>query len=210
MHNNTNWNPAAKGSEVYYFYPFQKQLAALVSANVAAALDTTNRGAKAGLYYMTRESQFACVLIETGFISNESEYSKLINSKYQNRIAQGIANGISSYLGGTWSGGGTGSGDDEDQPETPAEVTGISLDTSQLNLQAGETAALQVAVEPEEAENRKVAWESADAGIAAVDQSGTVTAVSEGKTVIRVTTEEGGYTAECEVEVSGASGSAEE
>lgn len=208
VHNNTNWNPEAKGSEVYYFYPFQKQLAALISANVSAALDTVNRGAKSGLYYMTRESQFACVLIETGFISNESEYSKLINSKYQNRIAQGIASGISSYLGGAWSGGGTGSGDDEDQPDAPVEVTGVSLDTSQLNLEVGGTAALEAAVEPAEAENQKVVWESADAGIASVDQSGTVTAVSEGKTTVRVTTEEGGYTAECEVEVSGASGSA--
>jgi len=146
------------------------------------------------------------VLIETGFISNESEYSKLINSKYQNRIAQGIASGISSYLAGAWSGGGTGSGDDEDQPDAPVEVTGVSLDISQLNLEAGGTAALEAAVEPAEAENQKVVWESADAGIASVDQSGTVTAVSEGRTTVRVTPEEGGYTAECEVEVSGASG----
>lgn len=100
VHSNTAPNSSAKGTEVYYFYPFAKQLAANISANVASALGTDNRGAKAGLYYMTRESQFACVLAEIGFLSNDDEYTKMINSKYQNRIAEAIANGVSAYLGG--------------------------------------------------------------------------------------------------------------
>mgnify|MGYP000084398982 CR=1 FL=1 len=32
---------------------------------------------------MTRESQFACVLAEIGFLSNDDEYTKMINSKYE-------------------------------------------------------------------------------------------------------------------------------
>ena len=49
VHSNTAPNSSAKGTEVYYFYPFAKQLAANISANVASALGTDNRGAKAGV-----------------------------------------------------------------------------------------------------------------------------------------------------------------
>ncbi|MEG3006781.1 MAG: N-acetylmuramoyl-L-alanine amidase, partial [Oscillospiraceae bacterium] len=89
---------SAIGTEAYYFYPFSKNLAAYLSANVSNALVTTNRGAKYSYMYMTRCSQFASALIETGFLSNEKEYKKLISDGYQEEIAYAMADSITSYL----------------------------------------------------------------------------------------------------------------
>lgn len=209
VHSNTAPNSSAKGTEVYYFYPFAKQLAANISANVASALGTDNRGAKAGLYYMTRESQFACVLAEIGFLSNDDEYTKMINSKYQNRIAEAIANGVSAYLGGT-SSGYYGSddeeeGDDEDSGDEDSgdAVESVSLDREKLSMRVGETYQLEATVRPRTAENKDVTWESDDEDVVEVSPSGELTAVGEGEAQVTVTTDDGGETAVCTVKVRG-------
>ena len=204
VHSNTAPNSSAKGTEVYYFYPFAKQLAANISANVASALGTDNRGAKAGLYYMTRESQFACVLAEIGFLSNDDEYTKMINSKYQNRIAEAIANGVSAYLGGT-SSGYYGSDDEEegDDEDSGDAVESVSLDREKLSMRVGETYQLEATVRPRTAENKDVTWESDDEDVVEVSPSGELTAVGEGEAQVTVTTDDGGETAVCTVKVRG-------
>ncbi len=47
-------------------------------------------------------------MIETGFLSNEREYRKLIDEEYQAQIASGIADAVDSYLRSMGSGSGTG------------------------------------------------------------------------------------------------------
>lgn len=195
--NSSEANTSASGTEVYYFYPFAKQLAANIAANASSSLGSTNRGAKSGLYYMTRESQFAAVLVETGFVTNEAEYTKLINSKYQTRIAQGIANGISGYLGGANSGAGTGGTDDGESEEKSdnAEDSEISLNKTSLSLDVDETYTLKASGADE------VEWESEDRDVAKVSGSGKVTAVGEGVTYIYAYA--GDAAAKCKVTVSG-------
>lgn len=195
VHCNTSPNSSAQGTEVYYFYPFQKQLAANIAANVSAALNTNNRGAKSGLYYMTRESQFACVLAEIGFMSNESEYTRLISSKYQSRIADSIANGVSGYLGGTNSGGGTGGTDDEEDAPSSSSSGSLSLSDRTLNLDVNETAVLNVSG------NTDVTYQSEDTSIATVNSAGKVVARAQGITYVIATSKDGSETAECEVSV---------
>lgn len=194
--NSSEANASASGTEVYYFYPFAKQLAANISANASSSLGSANRGAKSGLYYMTRESQFAAVLVETGFVTNETEYTKLINSKYQTRIAQGIANGISGYLGGANSGAGTGGTDDgEPEEESGGDESEFSLNKTSLSLNVDETYTLKASGADQ------VEWESEDRDVAKVSASGKVTAVGEGVTYIRAYA--GDAAAKCKVTVSG-------
>lgn len=193
------------GSEAYYFYSFQKPLAAGISANCAQSINTNNRGALPGLFRMTRQSQFACVLAEIGYVSQEDEYAKLINSKYQTRIAQGIANAISGFLGGTDAGGGTGKGDEEIEENSSKKsskgvaVTGVKLNESELELKEGKTFTLKAIVKPSNADVTKVKWSSKDSAVATVSSSGKVTAKSAGVTRITVTTEDGEFTAGCDV-----------
>ena len=83
----------------------------------------------------------------------------------------------------------------------PVSVTGVSLDKATLELYTGDSATLTATVEPSDAANQNVTWQSDNANVATVE-GGTVTAVGVGETTIRVTTEEGNYTATCKVTVT--------
>ncbi len=80
-------------------------------------------------------------------------------------------------------------------------VTGISLDKNSLSLKKGEATTLTATVSPTYATDKSIRWTSSDAGIAGVDSSGKVTAVSAGSARITATTVDGGYTASCNVTV---------
>ena len=80
-------------------------------------------------------------------------------------------------------------------------VTGVKLDKETLALYTGDSATLTATVEPSDAANQNVTWQSDNANVATV-QNGTVTAVGAGETTISVTTEDGGYTATCKVTVT--------
>lgn len=81
------------------------------------------------------------------------------------------------------------------------KVTGVTLNTETLELFTGGSATLTATVEPSDAANQNVTWQSDNANVATVE-GGTVTAVGVGETTIRVTTEEGNYTATCKVTVT--------
>lgn len=80
-------------------------------------------------------------------------------------------------------------------------VTGITISQTSLNLKTGESAKLEAAVAPEDANNKNVAWTSSDSSVVTVDNDGNLNAVHAGTAVITVTSEEGGFTAECTVTV---------
>ena len=78
---------------------------------------------------------------------------------------------------------------------------GVKLNESSVTLPIGGTVQLTATVTPEDAEDKEVTWSSSDESIATVSNEGLVTSISEGKAVITVKTADGGYTAECNVEV---------
>ena len=80
-------------------------------------------------------------------------------------------------------------------------VTGVTLDPTSLSLFTGDTATLTATVQPSNATNQNVTWQSDNANVATVE-GGTVTAVGAGETDITVTTEDGGKTATCHVTVT--------
>ncbi len=79
-------------------------------------------------------------------------------------------------------------------------VTGVTLDKTELSLVKGESAELTAVVEPEDATDKTVTWESSDEKVATVDENGKVTAVGGGKAVITV--KAGDKSATCEVTVT--------
>lgn len=98
VHGNSALYSAPTGSEAYYFYPFAANLSKYAAANMSKALGTINRGGKHGQYYVTRTAQYPAILVETGFLSNEGEYRKLIDDGYQSELANALANAIDSYI----------------------------------------------------------------------------------------------------------------
>lgn len=83
----------------------------------------------------------------------------------------------------------------------PIAATGVSLNTETLSLMTGDSETLVANVEPADATNKAVTWESSDISVATVDENGKVTAVKEGSATITVRTADGGFTDTCTVTV---------
>lgn len=88
------------------------------------------------------------------------------------------------------------------RPAGDVSVTGVTLNKTTLKLGKGTSETLTATVAPTNATNKKVTWTSSDPAVATVDASGKVTGVANGTATITVTTEDGGHTATCAVEVA--------
>ena len=206
--NSSATNSSARGTEVYYFYPFQKTLASTLSSQISSALGTTNRGAKDGLYYMTRESQFACVLAEMGFVSNEAEYTRLINSGYQQEIASSIASGLERYLASIYSGGDyeedTGSEEEEDEKDEEPDEDAVLVEEIEIEeedgldrVEIGDRLTLTASVSPSDADNPDVKWTTQDDDLIQLShedgESCKVEGLRNGVAVVRATARDSGH-----------------
>jgi hypothetical protein len=83
----------------------------------------------------------------------------------------------------------------------PARVSGISLNTTAMEINPGTTARLRTAIEPLDAVERTVTWSSDNPEVAIVDANGAVYGKKEGIAHITVTTADGGKTATAAVTV---------
>ena len=80
-------------------------------------------------------------------------------------------------------------------------VASVSLDQSELEIIAGNTAYLRATILPENAHDMSISWSSSDESIATVSYNGIVTAVAPGTATVTVTALDGGKTASCTVTV---------
>ncbi len=96
LENSTTW------TGIYTYYhpdkPEDATLAQTVQQQVIAATGAVDQGANSADYYVIRETSMPAILIETGFLSSPAELALLVDSEYQQKIAQGIASGILTYL----------------------------------------------------------------------------------------------------------------
>lgn len=81
-------------------------------------------------------------------------------------------------------------------------VTGVTLSKTELSLAIGDSETLLATVAPERATDKSVVWSSSAPRVASVDQSGKVTAKSAGSAVITVKTNDGSFTASCNLSVA--------
>ena len=81
------------------------------------------------------------------------------------------------------------------------KVVSVSLDKSALSLGKGSSDKLTATVLPENAMYKTLTWSSSNSAVATVDENGIVTGVAEGFTTITATSDDGGLTAKCLVEV---------
>ena len=118
---------------------------------------------------------------------------------------------LKTFEGYTWAHGTSSTGVTGWMPLTDAvagasdkiAVTGVALDQTTLILAKGGSATLRAAVAPVDATNQNVSWNSSDSAVATVS-GGVVTAKGPGTATITATTEDGGKTASCAVNVSSA------
>ncbi|MDR2042569.1 MAG: Ig-like domain-containing protein, partial [Tannerella sp.] len=80
-------------------------------------------------------------------------------------------------------------------------VTSVALDETETTLVVGVTQQLTATVLPDNATDKTVSWSSSHPDVATVSETGLVTAVGAGTATITATTQDGEYTATCEVTV---------
>ncbi len=83
----------------------------------------------------------------------------------------------------------------------PVSVAGVTLSQPSMTMLETLSRELAATIQPSNATNQGVVWSSAASGIASVSSSGVVTGEGLGETTITVTTEDGGFTADCSVTV---------
>ena len=111
IHQNASTTTSANGVEAYYSsvkpdslnditYKLNtsKAVAASISSGIASALSMTNRGAKDDELMVVKYTNMPAVLVECGFISNESDAKKISNATNQKKIASVIADSIHNAL----------------------------------------------------------------------------------------------------------------
>ena len=91
----------ANGTETYYqtgAVDNSDRLAKSIQDTLCLYLETRNRGVLATNIQLLKDTAMASASIEVGFITNKDEEKKLTTNSYQEKMADGIAQGILSYI----------------------------------------------------------------------------------------------------------------
>ena len=83
----------------------------------------------------------------------------------------------------------------------PIKATSISLNQSTLNLEISDKQSLSVNFTPINTTNKKIIWNSSNSTIASVSENGEIIGMGEGTAIITAKSEDGGFTANCNVNV---------
>ncbi len=98
IHQNSYKDSSVKGAQVFYHGSSEqsKKVAQVVQGKIQEEIDNeNNRKAKeANDYYILRKSVCPAIIIECGFLSNPEETSKLVDEKYQEKLAETIADAV--------------------------------------------------------------------------------------------------------------------
>lgn len=101
IHQNS-FSAGTKGAQVFYYKGSAegKKLAGILQNTIRDVVgDDNHRVEKANdSYYMLRKVTCPLVIVECGFLSNPEEETLLCEEEYQEKMAQGICEGIESFL----------------------------------------------------------------------------------------------------------------
>ena len=102
IHQNSYTDKNVKGAQAFYGSSEEsKAVAEEIQDCIRNYVDSdNNRKAKSGSdYYILRKSACPSVIIECGFLSNPDETAKLIDDKYQQKLAESIAEAVDNVYG---------------------------------------------------------------------------------------------------------------
>lgn len=97
IHVNSFINSGPSGTTTYYSKPIDVPLAQTVERGLPGLLGTKDDGTVKSKLYVTLHSPMPAILIETAFLSNPSDYDRLVSSDWRQKLAEGIADGIDRY-----------------------------------------------------------------------------------------------------------------
>lgn len=97
VHYNFTWRQEASGIETFYHSAESQSLATYVQNGMLKRVRCVNRGVKFARYYVIRNTKMPSILVECGFVSNQGERDKMRKAWYRQAVADGIADGISTF-----------------------------------------------------------------------------------------------------------------
>ena len=83
----------------------------------------------------------------------------------------------------------------------PVKATSISLSQNSLSMEMSDKQSVNVSFTPVNTTNKKINWSSSNSTIATVSETGEITGVGEGTAIITAKSDDGGFTANCNVNV---------
>lgn len=88
------------GFSTHFYTSFgnDRLLAQSIQSGLAQHINLNNRGIMQSNYYVLRENKDLAVLVELGFITNPYDLSIIQTTAYQNKVAEGITNGLIDYF----------------------------------------------------------------------------------------------------------------
>jgi len=101
IHCNSSVNPAIQGVETYWSTnggAGSSQFATSVFNSVVSATGRPGRVLRSSDFKVVKYTTMTSALVECAFLSNPEEAALLASDDFQNKIAQGIVNGIHAYV----------------------------------------------------------------------------------------------------------------
>lgn len=97
IHYNYTWKEQVSGLETFYYSREGQRLAQYVQSSLVRQTRTVDRSAKFARFYVIRNSNLPAILVEGGFVSNETERARMKSAYFREAIARGITEGIQRY-----------------------------------------------------------------------------------------------------------------
>ena len=98
IHVNSCMGTEPKGIETHYYHDNSIELANTIHSKMTKAIKTPNRGLFKSKFYVINHTSVPAVLLEIGFISNDTERAELVTKKRQRDTAEAISEGIIEYF----------------------------------------------------------------------------------------------------------------
>ncbi|OQO70187.1 cell wall hydrolase [Enterococcus villorum] len=87
----------ATGITTYYYYNDNEKLAQTVATSFES-LPLESRGIATGNYQVLRENFQPAILIEMGYMNNDSDLAELTSNTYQKKIAENLTSALKNYF----------------------------------------------------------------------------------------------------------------
>ncbi len=101
IHQNS-YSAGTKGAQVFYYKNSEdsKEFASILQNTIRESLNDGNKRVEKGndSYYMLKKTEGVFAIVECGFLSNPAEEELLKSDKYQQSMADAIAEGIENFL----------------------------------------------------------------------------------------------------------------
>lgn len=97
IHVNSSEGTSATGIETHYYHDYSIGLAKTVHAAMAKHIKTKDRGLLKSRFYVINHTTMPAILVEIGFISNETEREDMVSEKRKQATARAITEGIENY-----------------------------------------------------------------------------------------------------------------